>query len=265
MLAIVAAFKDEIKDYLKWGRFRVVAQEDTLRYRLSEDVPDVVVVDGAWGRERVEQATARVIERFHPDTVVSAGFAGAAHDHLHTGDMLICERLMSMEGPAALWKRGAAAERRSSSVAVLNRRPRPVDGGDQMYLSGGCMTLPQLVSSSSMKSWIGASFPVSVVDMESFWFSEAADSLGVPHLVVRSVLDEVEQDLPEFVEESLGDEGSARIVHAIRYVVTNISDTGKLMRLSGQVRTARAPLGRFLASLSGRGKTGPESTEDQSG
>ena len=113
----------------------------------------------------------------------------------------------------------------------------------------GCMSVPQVVSNTQMKTWIGTTYPVSIIDMESYWVSEAAEAYGRPHTVVRSVLDPLEQTLPRFVGEMVSEGGKHKWMHAIRYVASNPTDTVHLLRLSQQVKAARASLGHFLARL----------------
>ena len=83
---------------------------------------------------------------------------------------------------------------------------------------GKCLSLPQLVSNATMKQWIGESFGVHVLDMESFWVCKVAAELGKPYLVIRSVLDPMEQTLPTFIGETLGYGRFATLVRAVRYI-----------------------------------------------
>ena len=97
MRAIVAAFREEIRDYLKRGKFRVADRDDSLRfYYQSRLVPEVVVVEGGPGKQRAVDATEQLIERYNPDLIISAGFAGSVQEGIKTGDLFICDRLLSM-------------------------------------------------------------------------------------------------------------------------------------------------------------------------
>jgi len=100
-----------------------------------------------------------------------------------------------------------------------------------------------------MKAWIGATFPVGIIDMESYWVSEVAVAHGIRHMIVRSVLDPLEQTLPAFVGKAVDDESKRRWTHAVRYLATNPTHMPRLVRLAMQTRVARASLGRFLGGL----------------
>jgi len=249
LLAIVVAFKEEVKDYLRRHNFKLVAHDKPLRFYESRQEPEVVVVDGAFGRRRAEEATREIVQRYRPDYIVSAGFAGGTRKGLRPGDLFICNRLMTMEGPASLWGVESLNEKPPLEVALpqwVIERDEP-DREEIEY--GGCMSVTQLVPSSHMKEWIGTTYSVSVIDMESYWVSETAASYGVPHVVVRSVLDPLEQTLPKFVSDTVSDEDPHRWRRAITYLATHLSETPKLLRLPQQVNAASASLDRFLAQL----------------
>jgi nucleoside phosphorylase len=241
VIAIVVAFGDEVKDYLRRERFRVVESRHPLRSYRSPSRPNVVVVEGGAGRLRAEEATSQAIERYGPDAIVSAGFAGGAKPGLKSGDLFICDRLLSVEGPSDSWSPGAAMEQIVESGGFLP--------GGKRYAAGGCLTVPQLVSKSSVKAWIGETFPVSVIDMESYWVSATAAAYGVPHLVVRSVLDPMEESLPSFVEEAVSAGGGSNLWRAFRYASVRPAEIPRLARLAAQARAARASLCGFLATL----------------
>ena len=247
MIAIFAAFKEEIRDYLKAGRFRVVEREGSFLFYLSELRPRIVVVEGGFGNERAAEAVRTAIERYNPETIVSAGFAGAVRNDLVAGDLILCERLLCLEGPAALWGRESPRERLSKDDGLLRR----LIGTDSHTIrSGGCLTVPQLVSSRSMKEWIGRTYPVSLVDMESFWAGEAASEAKLPFVAVRAVLDPIDQTLPPFVGRSADNPDGLLWLRALRYLTTRPAEAPQLLRLRSQSRVARASLAGFLSALS---------------
>jgi len=251
LLAIVAAFREEVRDYLKRGKFRAVAQDDSLRfYYQSQLKPEVVVVEGGPGRQRAVDATKQLIERYKPDFLISAGFAGGVQAGINTGDLFICDRLLSIEGPAPFWRPDSVEERSPGDVNMVNDLIEDTDDLHQKYAICGCMSVPELVSGSSMKEWIGATFPVSIIDMESYWVSETAAANGIPHVVVRSVLDPLEQTLPAFVGKAMSDKGNRSWARVVKYIAKKPTEMPELIHLASQARVARSSLGGFLARLS---------------
>ena len=249
MLAVVAAFKEEINDYLKSGGFQVADKSESLRIYRSSRASNVVVAVGGVGKERAQAAAKQLIESYRPECVLSVGFAGGVQSGLNPGDLFICDRLISIEGPAAFWRVDNTQELPPMPVTSLDMLTWDADDTRQKYASCGCLTVPQFASSSSMKAWLGSVFPVSIIDMESYWVAETAVSYGVPHVVVRSVLDPVDETLPPFITETVGDGGVRTWERALRYVVSKPTGTPKLIGLAARVRAAGASLSDLLADL----------------
>ena len=246
-LAIIAAFRQEVGAYLDAHRFKLTDTHDCLRIYRSDLQPEIVVVEGGVGREKAEAAVTLAIERYRPEHVVNAGFAGGVLDSAGVGDLFVCDRLYSLEGPAPLWREGSASERSLDGLdasPVLLGEAHGID-----YTVCGCMTVPALASGANMKTWIGANFPVQVIDMESYWVSQVAASHRVPHMIVRSVLDPLGQTLPDFVGRAVDDDDSRSWRAALTYVISRPAHAPQLVSLALQARRARASLGRLLGAL----------------
>ena len=251
MLAIVTAFKDEVEDYISTRNFRVRSRDGSARYYESKSMPNVVVVDGAIGKTRAVDAARKLIDIYSPDFILSAGFAGGVQQGLRAGDVFLCDRLLAVEGPAMFWEMDAAKER----PTPMGRRPyfdillqEAKRNGNECRLSG-CLSLPNLVQSSSMKSLLGATFPVSIIDMESYWGNEVAAEHDIPHAAIRTILDPVEQTLPAFVGGAVNDERNRSLERAIRYLISRPTEAPRLMHLASQLRVARASLGEMLTAF----------------
>jgi len=245
--AIVAAFKREVDHYLRQGGFKLVAEQGPARFYQSPD-PELLVVEGGVGKQGSQEATKLAIERYRPDFIVCAGFAGGVRPGLGPADLVVCDRLLSIEGPAALWTPEAVKERQPLDpelVQMLTNAKTDL----QPFTWCGCLSVPEFVPSSSMKSWIGATFPVSIIDMESYWVSETAAAHSIPHLVVRSVLDTVDETLPPIVGDAFGAQDGPGWGRAAKYIVRNPMQAPGLIRLAKQVKAAGASLSRFLTAL----------------
>ena len=252
MIAVIAALKDEIADYIANRGFMLDGRTDTARFYRSPDERNVVVVQGGVGRTRAEEATRQVVMRFGPELVVATGFAGGVVPGLSTGDLLVCQKVWAVEGPPAEWSPDVA-----ESHALLGQEPfehlvSNSHSASPRYVRGDCLSVPNVVSSSLMKGSIGKRFPVSAIDMESFWISRTADQHGIPTAVVKSLLDPLEQSLPSFVDGVAANGGDQRWRRALGYALARPSEIPKMVHLAVQVRVARASLAAFLAKLSSR-------------
>ena len=244
MLAIIAAFREEVRAYLDAHRFKAASDEGSLRFYESEAAPGVVVVDGAVGRARAAKAADVVIHRYRPDLVLSAGFAGGVLEGQDTGDVFLCDRLMAVEGPAIFWEPDAVLESDPQQVSPLNG----LFQGNGYHVSG-CLSVPDLLQASSMKEWIGANFPVGIIDMESYWVGQIAARYGAAHAVVRTILDPVGQTLPPFVGRAVREDGAKSWSAAIRHLASHPSEAPGLLKLRRQVRTAGDALGEVLSAV----------------
>ena len=247
MLAIVAAFKDEISEYLRRGRYRVTVTEGRLRIYQSELIPGVVVSEGGIGKELSQKGTWLVVERFRPDLVISAGFAGGAMAGANAGEAFFCDRLVAVDGPLYLWDKSEAVEHLDRQM--LDRVMANIPGGAAKFQLGACLTVPQFISSSSMKSWLGSTFEVRLIDMESYWVNEAARGAGVPQLSVKVMLDPVEESVPRFVGDTLSSHRAFRALRGAAYIARNPLEARHLFRLAGQVKKSRMALANFLDQI----------------
>ena len=247
-LAIIAAFRSEIGDYLRRGGFREVARSGGLRFHRSESVPRVVAVAGCLERAAAREGVRAAASQFGAEMILSAGFAAGAKSGQPSGSALICDRLISVDGPAFAWSRESAREIRPDP-ALLNRTLSRMGATALGYGIGGCVTVPQFVANSSMKAWLGRVFDASALDMESYWVAESAAEARLPWMAVRSILDPVEQDVSRFVGDTLRDGRIARGLRAARHLSSRPSDAPGLVKLSRQVKKCASALADALTRL----------------
>ncbi len=246
MLAIVAAFKDELSEYLKGGRFRVAYKDGNIRAYESEEFPDVAVLEGGIGKDMAQAATQLAVERYSPKLIVSAGFAAGAKREMETGDVFVCDRLVAIEGPAYLWAQSDVRTAESGRIQEMLDGSGP-DG--QGYRFAGCLNVPQFVSNASMKAWLGKTFDVSLIDMECYWVNQTAEALRVPCISVRAMLDPVEDAMPAFVGQVVDRRIAKRALKAVTYLSTNPAEAPRLIGLMKQVKVARSALAGFLTTI----------------
>ncbi|MDP6421352.1 MAG: hypothetical protein QF477_16215 [SAR202 cluster bacterium] len=246
MLAIVAAFKDEVSEYLKDGRFRVAHKDGNLTAYESETIPDVAVLEGGVGKDMAQVATQLAVDRYAPKLVVSAGFAAGAKTGMETGDLFVCDRLVAIEGPAYLW---AQSDVRTAEAGRIHEMFDANGLAGQDYRLVGCLSVPQFVSNASMKAWLGKTFDVSLIDMECYWVNRTAEALRVPCVSVRAMLDPVEDAMPAFVGEVVNRHLGKRALKAVTYLSANPAEAPRLIGLMKQVKVARSALASFLTGL----------------
>ena len=248
-LAILAAFRSEIGEYLRRGGFREVSRSaGGLRFHRSESHPRVVAVEGCLERGAAREGARAAASRFGAEMIVSAGFAAGTKSGLRSGNALVCDRVVAVDGPAFAWRRGSAPEIRPDP-ALLERTLAQTGADGAEYATGGCVTVPQFVANSSMKAWLGRAFDASALDMESYWVAEESAAAGLPWIAVRAILDPVEQDVSRFVGDTLRDGRYRRGIRAVRHLSARPSDAPGLVKLAAQVKRCGGELAEFLTRL----------------
>jgi nucleoside phosphorylase len=212
----------------------------------------VAVVVGGVGKERAESATRVALERYAPDLAISAGFAGAVSPGFSTGDLVVCNRVWSVEGPPEGWSRQSARSRGLLDGASDSGLAHVVEGMRPQPKKADCLSVPRLVAGSRAKEWIGTHFPVSIIDMESFWVSQTAARYDAPTIVLKSVFDPVEQTLPQFVADAAGSGAVARWRGALGFAFSRPGNILGLLRLAGQAKVARRALAESLHAIASR-------------
>ena len=249
MMAVVAALREEVKDFLAWGGFKLAEQESGTRFYRSPEARNVVVVESGIGRTRAEKATRLAAETFRPDFIASVGFAGGVRSGLETSDLLLCGRVWAVEGPLNSWSPETALSQTLVRDGLYDRVTvalKRIAGKDPQ---GDCLSVPRVVSSNLEKERIGQRFPVSVIDMEGFWVCQTAARYNVPHVVVKCVLDPLEQSLPSFLDGTSTSIGDSVRRLALRYALARPAEIPRLIRLTAQVKAARSSLAAFLKAL----------------
>ncbi len=249
MLAIVADLRRDIAGFLKIGQFREASREGGLRFYTSNSIPHVVVSAGEFSRDNVARSLSVLTNDFNPTLVVSAGLASAAKRNLATGGIVVCDRIMAVGGPAYIWGKEDRLEIETDS-AVIDAVHRQISVGDVRYEVGSCLSLPQFISKSHMKEWLGKTFDVSALDTEGYWVADAFRRERLPCLFVKAMSDTMDQTASPMYVETLKYSPARRMLRSFGYITANPSRVFEVAKFSAQVKQARNSLSRFLYRLS---------------
>ena len=74
---------------------------------MSPTLKDMVVVTGAFG-ESALGATEKLISEYSPSFVISVGFGTSLDYSVRVGSVVLCDEVISLEGPMALWSKESA-------------------------------------------------------------------------------------------------------------------------------------------------------------
>lgn len=165
-LAIVAALEREVRPLVR--DWQVSEREyEGRRFRFFEN-GEVVLVCGGIGAAAARRAAEAVIAVFDPQSVCSAGFAGALDASLKVGDVV-------------------------RPHTVIN-----AGDGSRIIIEAGEGVLVSFasVAGSAQKAQLRDSFGAQTVDMEAGAVARAAEARGKAFTVVKAISDEAEFELP---------------------------------------------------------------------
>ena len=251
MLAIVAAVHRDIAGFLKVGRFSESDRVGSLRFFNSASLPHIVATTGGFDEDENEvmgQSVSDLVSRYSPEIIVSAGFASAVRSGLQTGEIIVCDRILSVDGPAYSWRKSEMREIQADP-SIIEEVVRQTPDEDTIFEVGACLTLPQSTIKSPMKEWLGATFDVSAMDLHGYLVAEAISKTRLPLVPIRVVMDTLDQDTSPRMFEALRRPLGMRILRSTSYVAANPIRIFEVAKSAAQAGQARKSLARFLYLL----------------
>lgn len=168
-VAIVAALEREVRSLVRgWRSYRLPAADGLHRLRFFES-EGAVVVCGGIGREAATEATRAVIERYRPQVVVSAGFAGAVVAELRVASILDPAKVIAASTGTAFATGGAGS---------------------------GILVTVAAVAGPEEKRRLAERFSAQAVDMEAAAVAKAAQAEGVGFRALKAISDELDFPVP---------------------------------------------------------------------
>ncbi|MCJ7522870.1 MAG: hypothetical protein MUP21_11755, partial [Dehalococcoidia bacterium] len=172
MLAILGAFGQEIVDLRRQMVIEeVITRRDCTLYRGKLKNRDALLVKTGMGKERAENATNFVLERYPVTTIISLGFAGALAPELRIGDVVVCSTLYCAHGPE---QAGQRAEPCASDAGLISLASQGSGEIAAKFCLGTCVTVLLLYSSTQKMQELYETFHTHIVDMESYWIARIA-------------------------------------------------------------------------------------------
>ncbi len=206
-----------------------------LKGRIS-GAPALLAMTGD-GAIRSAASVSLLLSEFPVSLLVGAGAAGALDPSLRAGEIVVATRIRDEAGEMA------------APDAALVARARALGAKPAAFV-----TAARPVCSSKEKGALAdrfgvAGFGPAVVDMESAAWARAAASHGVPFLLLRSVSDTFEEDLPRFLSSCLSSDGSVDRSTVARRLVLHPAALPALLRMRRRVRDGAEALALFLERL----------------
>lgn len=180
-IAIVAAMEREVRPLIRGWKVRTI-EHGGRRYRLFED-GEAALVSGGIGAEAARRATEAIIREVKPERVISVGFAGALHDSLHVGDVLLPRTVIN------------AADGVRTDVGS----------------GGGILVSSSSVAGTEQKIRLAKAYGAGVVDMEAAAVAQGAEARGIGFGAVKAISDTSGFNMPE-MDGFVAQDGGFRFV-----------------------------------------------------
>lgn len=148
---------------------------------LVSDRPVVWTISGV-GKEAATCSAQRIIDGHQPNTLISAGFAGALAPNLEHGTVLVPERILD-HNQQCIYPLGHSDQSLRPSGKIIDPKTTLI-------------TVNSVITSKEKKARLRQETLADLVDMESAAVACIAQEAGVQFLAVRAISDTSEETLP---------------------------------------------------------------------
>jgi len=199
-VAILSAMAEEMKRYLDTCTVdRTQARAGLRMHEAGHAGHDLVLVRSGVGKVNAALCTQLIVERYDPDAVVCTGTAGALHDGLDIGDIVVAEDCVQHDLHVEFLSlpRGQipfSDLRFFSASPALVERAQTVPLTDRTIRPGRVCTGDRFVQDPSARAEIHASLEGDCVEMEGAAVGQVCTLNDVPFLLVRAISDRADGD-----------------------------------------------------------------------
>lgn len=210
----------------------------------------IMVACAGAGIDNAGSAAGTLIER-GCSRLLSWGCAAALEADLRPGDLLLPEVLIAENRERlpvdAHWHR--------MTMQLLDHDCQPV--------TRSLCESSRLVATSAAKRTLRESHGCCAVDMESAAIARTAARHGVPFLVIRSIADPAEMDLPRAIGHALDEQGRVRMGRLLRFITRHPQEIPGLIKLGRHFHAATHKLVHIARDLERIVSCPPDRTDIQ--
>ncbi len=250
MIAVLCAIRQEISPLVACmnvsKKFDI---DEVLFYQGDLNGLPLTLVQGGIGRENAIKAASCLLESTSVDLLISAGVAGGIRQGIHVGDLIVAERVGytrqdDFDGNELQLESEFVCKKEIVQLA------RELSNGLESRLHfGNLLTVDKVISQASIKRKIGEQNSFLAVEMESAAVAEVACEKGVEFAAIRSISDDLDDDLQLDYDNIISDEGKIKVTSIALGVLKNPQSLALLSRLNKQTKTAAKSLAYFMSKL----------------
>ena len=225
--AVTFALPAESSEFLRRLDNKLCTGRNAIRIiRGTLDDREIEVLHTGVGEKVCRQRVGKFLKDQQFEFLISAGFAGALNDQLHSGDLLLA--------------------RNFSTLYLTERQSFPSLPIHQADL----LTLPALIDSSEERNEIARSTDAAAVDMETEFIARACAEHGIPLLSLRVITDTPREPFPAPVHV-LFDIAKQRtdLPKLAAFFLAHPTRVPRLIQFARRITNARKKLANALVTL----------------
>ncbi len=250
MIAVLCAIRQEVSPLAACMNVSKKFNIDEIPfYQGDMDGRPLTLVQGGIGRDNAIKAASCLLESTSVDLLISAGVAGGIIPGLNVGDLVVAERVgYSGQGNFDDEELQLEFDFACKEEIVQLARQFSNDPESKMHF-GNLLTVDKVINNASTKKRIGEQNSFLAVEMESAAVAKVAYEKGVGFAAIRSISDDIDDDLHLDYDNMISDEGKVKVTNIALSVLKNPQKLALLSRLNKQTRRASKNLANFMTKL----------------
>ena len=247
MLAVVCAMRQELRPIMAKmnvsGRHNV---DGAMFYHADLNGLPLTLVQSGIGRNNAIKATNYLLNTLKINLLITSGVAGGLRQGVNVGDLVISENVgyskqSDFEGEGLSLESNYSCKEEYIQIAR-----RLCSDLEMKHHFGNLLTVDKVISQAKTKKKIGEENAFLAVDMESAAVAEVAHERGIGFMAVRSISDDIEDNLQLDYDGIVSDEGKVRVSNIALQVMRSPQKLTHLKRLNKQTKTAAKNLSVFM-------------------
>lgn len=228
--------KDEIRDLkAKMAIDCTIHLKPAILYRGKVFNREIDLLVTGIGSDRMEKGLVEALQLCHPKSILLTGYAGGTTPVVSVGSLVVARDVIDEK-----------RERRFSCDKKLFEKAKKICEGEKWhYQEGDLLTVDRIVNSPYEKADLGATYSVLALEMEASALAKVASKRNIPFLVVRAILDPVEEWIPS-LEGCCEETGEPKLMKLTKQILKNPKEMMKLPKLYYWATQARGAVTRFL-------------------
>ncbi len=250
MIAVLCAIRQEISPIVACMNVSKKFNIDEIPfYQGDMNGRPLTLVQGGIGRDNAIKATRCLLESTNVDLLISAGVAGGIRHGLNVGDLIVAERVYYTKQKDFDGEELHLSSDFACKEEIVRLASQCSDAPETKLHFGNLLTVDKVISKASTKRRIGEQNSFLAVEMESAAVAEVAMEKGVEFAAIRSISDDIDDDLHLDYDNVISDEGKVKVGSIALSVLKNPQKLALLSRLNKQTRRAAKSLAYFMTEL----------------